>query len=326
MQELRTAAATVGADPTIEMAREIAEGLARQPREIPAKYLYDALGSKLFEAICELPWYRITRGERSLLAAHAAAIMSASGGCDTVVELGGGSGEKLSLLLAAADGRALDVHLVDISPAALAQSERTLAAHHSVTLHTHAADYEMGVREALRRRRTDGRALVLFLGSNIGNLSPDEADRFLQALRRACRPGDMLLLGADLVKPESELLLAYDDPLGLTAAFNKNVLARLNRELDADFDLNEFDHSVEWNAVAARIEVYLVSRSDQLVCVRGAGCCIRIDEHERVWTESSYKYEPAGIVDMGGRVGFAVRQQWVEPESRFALTLFEGEP
>ena len=191
-----------------------------------------------------------------------------------MVELGGGSGEKLSVLLAAAAGRALDVHLVDISPAALAQSERNLAAHLSVTLHAHEADYEAGVRDALRRRRTDGRALVLFLGSNIGNLAPDEADRFLRELRRACRAGDRLLLGADLVKPEAELLLAYDDPIGLTAAFNKNVLARLNRELDADFDLLEFDHCVEWNAAASRIEVHLVSRADQLVCIRGAGCCI----------------------------------------------------
>ena len=325
MQEAHGTAATLGADPTIEMAREVAEGFARRPREIPAKYLYDALGSKLFEAICELPWYRITRGERSLLAAHAGAVMAASGGCGTVVELGGGSGEKLSVLLAAAEGRALDVHLVDISPAALAQSERTLAAHPSATLHAHEADYETGVRAALRRRRTDGRALVLFLGSNIGNLAPDEADRFLQDLRRACRPGDRLLLGADLVKPEAELLLAYDDPLGLTAAFNKNVLARLNRELDADFDLLEFDHCVEWNAVASRIEVYLVSRAEQLVCIRGAGCCTRIDEGERIWTESSYKYEPEGIVEMGARAGFATCEQWIEHESRFALTLFESE-
>ena len=326
MQELPSSAATVGADPTIEMAREIAESLARRPREIPAKYLYDALGSKLFDAICELPWYRITRGEHRLLTAHARAIMTASGGCDTVVELGGGSGAKLSVLLDAADGRALDAHLVDISPAALAQSARTLASHLSVTLHAHEADYEAGVRAALRRRRTDGRALVLFLGSNIGNLAPGEADRFLRELRSACRPGDLLLLGADLVKPEPELLLAYDDPLGLTAAFNKNVLARLNRELDADFDLHEFDHCVEWNAGASRIEVYLVSRTEQLVCVRGAGCCISIDEGERIWTESSYKYEPAGIVEMGGRAGFKVREQWIETESRFALTLFASDP
>ncbi len=325
MQELRSSVATVDADPTIEMAREVAEGLARKPKQIPAKYLYDPLGSQLFEAICKLPWYKITRAEQSLLTAHAPAIMQASGGCGTVVELGGGSGDKLSVLLSAANGRALDVHLVDISPAALAQSERTLAAHRSVKVNAHQADYETGLRGALRERPADGRALVLFLGSNIGNLSPGEADCFLRELRGGCRPGDRLLLGADLVKPESELLLAYDDPLGLTAAFNKNVLVRLNRELDADFDLYEFDHCVVWNAGASRIEVYLESRTDQLVCVRGAGCCISIDAYERIWTESSYKYEPAGIVEMGERAGFATREQWIEPESRFALTLFESE-
>ena len=324
MQQARSPAATADADPTIEMAREIADGFACRPRQIPAKYLYDALGSKLFEAICELPWYRITRGEQRLLAAQAGAIMAAPGSCGTVVELGGGSGEKLSVLLAAAGGRALDVHLVDISPAALAQAAQTLATHPAVTLHAHEADYETGVRQALRRRRADGRALVLFLGSNIGNLSPGEADGFLRELRRAGRPGDRLLLGADLVKPEAELLLAYDDPLGLTAAFNKNVLARLNRELDADFDLLAFDHWVEWNTADSRIEVYLVSRSDQLVCIRGAGCCTQIDAGERIWTESSYKYEPAGIVEMGARAGFGVCEQWIEPESRFALTLFEA--
>ena len=325
MQESRSSTATVDADATIEMAREVAEGLARRPRQIPAKYLYDPLGSQLFEAICKLPWYKITRAEHDLLAAHGPAIMAVSGGCDTVVELGGGSGDKLSVLLSAADGRALDVHLVDISAAALAQSERTLAAHRSITLHAHQADYEAGLRGALRRRAAGGRALLLFLGSNIGNLSPGEADCFLRELRGGCRPGDRLLLGADLVKPESELLLAYDDPLGLTAAFNKNVLVRLNRELDADFDLCEFDHCVVWNAGASRIEVYLESRTDQLVCVRGAGCCISIDAYERIWTESSYKYEPAGIVEMGERAGFATREQWIEPESRFALTLFERE-
>ena len=325
MQESHSSAATVDADPTIEMAREVAEGLARRPRQIPAKYLYDPLGSQLFEAICKLPWYKITRAEHSLLADHAPAIMQASGGCDTVVELGGGSGDKLSVLLSAADGRTLDVHIVDISAAALAQSARTLAAHGSVTLHAHQADYEAGLRGALRQRAADGQALVLFLGSNIGNLSPGEADGFLRELRGSCRPGDRLLLGADLVKPESELLLAYDDPLGLTAVFNKNVLARLNRELDADFDLCEFDHCVVWNSGASRIEVYLESRSDQLVCIRGAGCCIRIDEYERIWTESSYKYEPAGIVEMGDRAGFATREQWIEPDSQFALTLLESE-
>lgn len=323
MQESSSAAATVDADPAAEMAREVAEGLARRPRQIPAKYLYDPLGSALFESICKLPWYRITRAEHGLLAARGADIMAASGNCGAVVELGGGSGGKLSALLSAANGRALNVHLVDISAEALEQSRRTLAAHRSVTLHAHQADYEAGLRGALRAHAAVSGALVLFLGSNIGNLPPAAADKFLRELRDNCRPGDRLLLGADLVKPESELLLAYDDPLGVTAAFNRNVLLRLNRELDADFDVLEFDHRVVWNPGLARVEVYLECRSDQLVCIRGAGCCMQLDAGERIWTESSYKYEPEGLVDMGERAGFAVREQWIEPESRFALTLFE---
>ncbi len=142
-------------------------------------------------------------------------------------------------------------------------------------------------------------------------------------MRAQCRPGDRLLLGADLVKGEADLVLAYDDPLGVTAAFNKNLLARINRELDADFDLELFAHRVLWNAEAARIEVHLESLADQLVCIRGAGCCVQIDHGERIWTESSYKYEPDGVVAMGERAGFVRRTQWIEADSQFALTLFE---
>ena len=308
------------------LARDVADGLTSRPRQLPAKYLYDALGSRLFEAICELPWYTITRGEHALLAAHAHAIMDGPDACDRVVELGCGNGAKLSALLSAARGRATEVHLVDISETALAQSMQALAGHRRVTLATHHAAYEAGLREALRRPAGAGRALVLFLGSNIGNLAAAEADRFLREIRDQCRPGDRLLLGADLVKPEPALVAAYDDPLGVTAAFNKNLLVRLNRELDADFDLSLFEHRVLWNTDASRIEVHLESRAEQVVCLRGAGCCIRLAAGERIWTESVCKYDPQGILAMGARAGFAHRAQWIEPESQFALSLFERGP
>ena len=324
MPESPSPAAALDVDPTTEFAQDVADGLARSPKQLPAKYLYDALGSRLFEAICELPWYTITRSEHALLAAHADAIMSGAGGCGAIVELGCGSGAKLSVLLSATDGRATDVHLVDVSAAALAQSAQTLARHRRATLFPHRSTYEAGLRKALRSG-APGRALVLLLGSNVGNLSPEEADRFLREVRDQCRPGDRLLLGADLVKPEPALLLAYDDPVGVTAAFNKNLLARLNRELDADFDLGLFEHRVLWNAPASRIEVHLESLAEQLVCVRGAGCCVTFDAGERIWTESVHKYDPDEIVAMGARAGFARRAQWIEPESRFALTLFERE-
>ena len=325
MSESVSTPAVLDIDPTVDLARDVAEGLAKQPKQLPAKYLYDALGSQLFEAICELPWYKITRGEYALLTQQAGAVMSDFGDISSVVELGSGSGAKLSVLLSAIDGRAMRVHLIDISETALERSALTLARHSSVTLVAHQTAYEVGLGHALDRPSRDGPALVLFLGSNIGNLGPQEADRFLRDIRDRCRPGDRLLLGADLVKPESDLLLAYDDPLGVTAAFNKNLLVRLNRELDADFDLSLFEHRVLWNAEASRVEVYLESRADQLVCIRGAGCCVTVADGERIWTESAYKYEADGLVTMGQRAGFARRAQWIEPESQFALTLFEIE-
>ena len=325
MQKSSSPAAALAADPAVEMACDVAEGLARRPKRVPAKYLYDGLGSRLFEAICELPWYTITRSECALLSAHAEAIMCGPGACGTVVEFGCGSGAKLSMLLSAVEGRATDVHLVDISETALVQSVQALSRHPGVTLTTHQAGYEAGLGAALHGRGGAGRALVLFLGSNIGNLSSEEADRFLREIGSRCRPGDRLLLGADLVKPEAALVAAYDDPLGVTAAFNRNLLVRLNRELDADFDLDLFEHRVSWNAAASRIEVHLESLADQLVCIRGAGCCVELAEGERIWTESVYKYEPEDIVALGARAGFARRAQWLEPESRFALSLFERE-
>ena len=326
MPQEHAAAVMAEANPSVAMAHDVAAGLERRPRQIRARYLYDTLGSRLFEAICALPWYRITRAEAGLLATYAPAILPADAGCSTVVELGGGNGAKLSLLLAARAAGALDVHLVDVSREALAAARQTLSAHGAITLCAHEADYEAGLRAALARRPSHGRALVLLLGSNIGNLLPDEAEAFLRSLRAACRSGDRLLLGADLVKPEVDLLLAYDDPLGLTAAFNKNVLLRLNREFDADFDVQAFDHRVEWNAAASRIEMYLESREEQLVCIRDAGCCIHLDEGERIHTEHSCKYEPAGVAALGASAGFAVREQWIEPDARFALTLFECAP
>ena len=324
MREAKRAAAVVGADPVSALAHDVAEGLAAHPKRLPTKYHYDTLGSQLFEAICELPWYTITRGERALLERHAAAIMSEVGPAGALVELGSGSGAKLSVLLSAlAPGEGSPcVHLVDISAAALELSALTLSKHAAVTVVAHQSTYETGLQRALDQRHGPGAALILFLGSNIGNLSPEDARRFLQDIHTRCRPGDRLLLGADLVKPEPDLLLAYDDPLGVTAAFNKNVLARLNRDLDADFDLGQFDHRVVWNADASRVESYLESQVEQVVCLTGAGCCVRFAEGERIWTESSYKYEPGTLIEMGEWAGFVRQAQWIETDSQFALTLF----
>ena len=320
-------AAVTEPDIALALAQHVARGMACDPKRIPSRYLYDALGSQLFEAICELPWYTVTRGERVLLARHADAILADLGVAPTLVELGAGNGEKLSLLLESgpALGGPATVHLIDISSTALELSAGTLARHQGLTVVSHEAPYEAGLKLVLDEMRGGGSVVVLFLGSNIGNMGPEESDQFLSAIRNVCRPGDRLLLGADLIKPEADLILAYDDPLGVSAAFNKNLLVRLNRELDGDFDIQAFAHHVVWNPEASRIESYLVSQKEQLVCLREAGCCVRLAEGESIWTESSHKYDPAGLVDMAARASFSLVDQWVESESGFALTLLEAD-
>jgi dimethylhistidine N-methyltransferase len=307
------------------LARDVAAGLTSLPKRVAAKYLYDALGSELFEAICELPWYRITRGERALLARERHAILARLDDPATLIELGGGNGEKLAILAGglAEQGRAATVHLVDISETALARAQRTVAGHPSIAVRGHRASYADGLRAAVAELDPDRSAMVLFLGSNIGNLSRGEADRFLSEIGAALRSGDSLLLGTDLVKPEADLILAYDDPLGVTAAFNRNLLVRLNRELDADFDVEQFAHRVVWNARESRVESYLVSGTEQTVCIPAAGCCIRFAKGESIWTESSYKYRPDALADLAARAGFACRAQWIEPDAAFALNLLD---
>ena len=318
--------AATPAAPGEAFARDVREGLAGRPKRLPAKYLYDALGSRLFEAICELPWYPITRGERMLLARERGAILERLDDPATLIELGGGDGEKLAILAAglAERGRAAAVHLIDVSETALVRARRAVARYPSISVRGHRAAYADGLRAAVAALDPDRSAMVLFLGSNVGNLASGEADRFLAEIRAALRPGDSLLLGADLVKPERDLVLAYDDPLGVTAAFNRNLLVRLNRELDADFDVDRFEHRVVWNARESRVESYLVSRAEQTVCIPAAGCCVRFDAGEAIWTESSCKYRPDDAAELGRRAGFVRGAQWIEPDAAFALTLFEA--
>ncbi len=239
-----------------------------------------------------------------------------------MVELGSGSGEKLATLLTHAGLPGVHAHLVDLSDAALARSVQTLAMLPGLgaRVTTHRATYEDGL-QALPDAAA-GPTLLAFLGSNIGNFDAPGAAALLRQLRAALRPGDTLLLGTDLVKPERDLLLAYDDPLGLTAAFNKNLLLRLNTELDADFDLAGFDHRAIWRGDAARIEMHLVSRGAQQVRLAGADLRIDFEAGETIWTESSYKFEAAGVRQLVEPAGFGQRQQWIDERAHFALTLF----
>ena len=312
-----------------DFATDVRRDLALVPKQLQSKYLYDALGSSLFEAICRLPWYRITRAERGLLERHAPAIVArlcvpqrragrqddeAEPRIPLIVELGCGSGEKIVILaeaLQSAGGRAR-VHLIDISPQALEQSERTLGRLRHISVVGHRETYEVGLRRAAAARTGDDPVLVLLLGSNIGNFDVPAAHEFLCAIRGALAPGDALLLGADLVKPERDLQLAYDDPLGVTAAFNRNLLVRINRELGGTFDLDAFAHVAIWNPAQNRIEMHLESRADQHVTIARAGLSVPFARGERIWTESSYKYEPSQIDKMGSDAGFTTTEQWVD--------------
>jgi dimethylhistidine N-methyltransferase len=314
-----------------DFASDVEYYLTLEPRQLPSRYLYDALGSALFDAICELPWYRITRAELGLLDTHGRAILAQSAPHSRIVELGPGNGTKLLTLLESVEGPAhrlrpgyggqearLELHLIDVSANALDRAGQTLAVLDDVEIVKHQTTYESGLQEIAR---TGVRTLVLFLGSNIGNFDRPGADEFLRAIRAALDPGDALLVGADLVKPECELLLAYDDPLGVTAAFNSNLLVRINRELGGDFDIDAFGHRALWNRSESRVEMHLVSRRRQRVRVPSAHIDLTMQEGETIWTESSYKYEPDELATLVERAGFRPIERWLAAEERFALLL-----
>ena len=309
-----------------DFAADVGYYLTLHPRQLPSKYFYDALGSALFDAICELPWYRITRAELGLLRARGRDILRHVAPLSSVVELGPGNGSKLLTLVEAdpARSRRLQLHLIDVSRAALDASSQALAALNDVDVAAHQASYEAGLAEIAAEPHGPGRTLALFLGSNIGNFDRPGADAFLRGIRGALAVDDGLLLGADLVKPDEVLVAAYDDPLGVTAAFNRNLLVRINRELGGDFDLEAFSHRAVWNAAESRVEMHLVSRRRQTVRVAASGISFSLEEGETIWTESSYKYTPAGVTAMLERVGFRTVEQWIDGDDGFALTLLRA--
>jgi len=321
----RTEKPFVSLDHSLEQfAADVRYYLSLTPRQLPSRYFYDDLGSALFEAICRLPWYTITRAEMRLLAAHGDGVFRRLPSLTHVVELGPGNGEKLRTLLEAASRRQkpMDVHLIDVSPSALAIAAQAIGSVGDVRVITHQATYDAGLREALTQRT--GRTLVAFLGSNIGNFDPPGASAFLQNIRASVKHGDAVLLGVDLVKSTERLLVAYDDPLGVTAAFNRNLLLRMNRDLGASIDLDEFLHRAVWNAEQGRVEMHLVARSDQTIDIPRA----HVEEHlragETIWTESSYKYVPEQIDDLLESCGFNPTAQWIDRDDGFALTIAEA--
>jgi len=304
-----------------DFATDVAEYLQRTPRQLPSRYFYDALGSALFDAICRLPWYRVTRAETALLARHGREILERLPRPLNITELGCGNGDKLAVLLEKGGERFRRVHLIDISPAALLSARARLAVLPATPVTTFHGTYEQGLSR-LASHRGHGTWLVLFLGSNIGNFDPPAARDMLRRIRASLVEGDALLLGTDLVKPSRTLQLAYDDPLQVTAAFNRNLLRRINDELGGTFDLDGFAHRAVWNPKERRIEMHLVSTRRQLVRIAAADLEIEFEPDEWIWTESSYKYEPESVLAEGRHAGFQDGGQWIDEEARFALSLF----
>ena len=315
-------AASLGSPAIDALAADVRSGLTRAPKQLAPRWLYDAIGSSLFEAICLLPSYTITRAETQLLEHIAPEIALRLPHVHDFVELGPGSGEKLARLLTPFLKRRAPVttHLVDVSSDALTAAQERLSALPHVEVVQHLDTFEAGLA-SIGRARHAGR-LVALLGSNIGNFDPGPAGDLLRAMAGALEPGDACLLGADLVKPEHVLLDAYDDPIGVTAAFNRNLLARLNRELGARFDLRSFAHEARWVPSEGRVEMHLVSRRRQVVPVPGAGLNVGFEAGESIWTESSYKYEIAQLAAMGDRAGLYPSAHWIDEDARFALMLF----
>lgn len=297
---------------------EVVAHLQRTPRQLPTHALYDALGSALFDAICCLPWYHITRTEQALLERHAGEIRELAGQPQVLVEFGPGNGAKLETLLGPFLGAPVRVELVDVSAEALTRAWSRLGARPGADVWLYKHGYERSLSRLADRPHSRPTMLV-FLGSNIGNFDAASAARLLRAMRAAVEEGGTLLLGADLVKPEAELLLAYDDPLGVTAAFNRNLLLHVNRDVGTDFALDGFAHRAIWNADASRVEMHLVSLRHQRVSLPAAELEVAFGFGETLWTESSYKYEPADIEAMLVSAGFSVSAQWVA--DGFALTL-----
>jgi dimethylhistidine N-methyltransferase len=318
--------ARAGASPNPSpFAADVTAGLCRpKGKTLPSQYLYDDIGSALFEVLTLLPEYGLTRADSRLLSQHAGSVVAAMPRDLLVVELGSGCGTKTRHVLESATRRSPNIvrYLpIDISPAALQQCRRTLESIAGVEIRPLEANYLQGLAEAVHRRHAGQAVLVLFLGSTIGNFEARAARVFLKQIRYLLQPGDGLLLGADLVKPRDQMLEAYDDPIGATAAFNLNLLARINRELGGEFELRTFRHLARWNERSSRIEMHLESRVDQEVRIADLDRAIHFRKRETIWTESSHKFRAEQIRTMARRAGFECRQQWIDDEWPFAENL-----
>jgi L-histidine Nalpha-methyltransferase len=311
-------------------AEVVRSGLSSEPKRLPPWLFYDAAGSELFEQITRLPEYYLTRLERSIFAESAGEMIAAAaeGQQLRLVELGAGSADKTRTLLAAAMAHqgAVQYLPVDVSETALQvacariESELPLVDTTPVVA-DYTVDWNLPRGDSPRVRQ-----LLLWIGSSIGNFEPEAAEVLLRRIQGTMQPGDALLLGVDLAprsggKCVGELLAAYDDEAGVTADFNMNMLVRLNRELDADFDLEAFAHWAEWNPAASRMEMHLESLREQWVRIDALDLDVHFAVGERLHTENSYKYTPEGIAALMERAGFPVEKRWIDPGEWFSVVL-----
>ena len=303
------------------IALDVREGLGATPKRLPSKLFYDEIGSALFEQITELPEYYLTRTERSIFETFAPEILEQAGAPLTMIELGAGTASKTCILieeLLRRQSRAL-FYPIDVSSSALNEAMQQLGRQFpELRVNPIVADYTGGV-PALSR--ISGRKLVLYIGSSIGNFEPPEAIRLLRRIRRTLRSGDALLLGADYAKSPKILLPAYDDAQGVTAAFNKNILARVNRELDADFHLAAFRHLALWNRRCSRMEIYLESTVAQSAFIAELEMDVSLSAGERIHTENSYKYTDAMIESILRESGFMLERTWCDRRKWFGVHL-----
>ncbi len=307
----------------VGFARDVAGGLARSgQKELPSQYLYDELGSILFDAITVLPEYGLSRADTRLLERYAPEIARCFPGDVLVAELGSGTGAKTRYVLQPFARRGpLEYRPIDISPTALDKCAAALDEMPGLTVKPIHASYLDGLRKAAAGREPGQALFVLFLGSTIGNFNDRAAREFLRDIRASLMPGDALLLGTDLIKPLPQMLLAYDDPLGVTAAFNLNVLARINRELGGEFDPRRFRHEARFNEDESRIEMHIRSQAAQQVRVAAIDRVIRFERDETIWTEGSYKFRSHEVAEMGVQAGFTLQGQWLDRDWPFAETL-----
>ncbi len=305
-------------------ARDVRAGLTRpEQKTLPCRYFYDRVGSALFDAITELQEYGLTRAEERIVQAHSQALIDRLPRNLVVTELGSGSGSKTRPILEKLRQRQIVVYYpIDVSGSALAKCNQDLGQLGAVF--PLEMSYLDGLREVTNRRAPGQPLLVLFLGSTIGNFTPEAAIDFLYAIRQCLAPGDSLLLGTDLVKSVERLLLAYDDPTGVTAAFNLNLLARINRELSADFDLRQFEHVVRYDEEAQRIEMHLKSRVYQIVSIPKADLIVDFVPNETICSEACHKFRIEQIDEMARLAGFRVDTRWVDREWPFAENLLRA--